>query len=104
MGGQDVVGIMLQYAISRGEVSKPDEFQRIIREQVSPKIEESVMSLAQIWKQEGRQEGRLEGVRDTAYSLLLEGANPGMVSRCTGLSLAEVYALHKKISEPEVCN
>ena len=100
-GGRDVVAIMLQYALSRGEISKDDEFYSIIREKISPEVEETVMSLAQKIKQEGIQEGIREGIREgiyknqlqTAISMLAEGADPKFVARHTKLTAEEVGKL-----------
>lgn len=50
------------------------------------------MSLAEILREEGRTEGRI----DTAKSLLAEGMEPAFVAKVTKLSLDKIKALQKK--------
>ena len=44
-------------------------------------------------REEGREIGREEGLRDTARNMLAEGLDVGLVSKCTGLSPEEIAAL-----------
>lgn len=55
------------------------------------------MSLAEILKEEGRQEGIHEANIATAKNMLLAGSDPVFVVKVTKLSLQEVKALQKQI-------
>ena len=46
--------------------------------------------------EKGRQEGMEKGIRQVARNLLADGADPKLVAKTTGLSLAEVKKLAGK--------
>jgi hypothetical protein len=65
----------------------------IIHDQLPPNVESEIMNLAEILKEEGKHEGKLE----TAKNMLLAGSDPVFVIKVTGLSLQEVKVLKKQI-------
>ena len=95
VGAREYVQILLQYTFSKGEVTDDDAFFDLIRTQISPEIEESVMSLAKKFQQKGRQEGRQEGIKETAISMLMDGADPQFVAKHTRLTLEELIEMSK---------
>ncbi|MFY7790431.1 MAG: Rpn family recombination-promoting nuclease/putative transposase [Polynucleobacter sp.] len=87
--GRDLISIVLQYMLERGEVSDRDEFFNLIDTQVSPEVGETIMSLAV----QLREEGRLEGQYLVAKRLLEEGADTAFVVKVTGLTLEQLTQL-----------
>jgi predicted transposase YdaD len=90
-GGRDFIAIVLQYLLERGELSDKDAFFKLIDTQISHEVGEKIMSLAEQLKEEGR----IEKEREIAKRLLDEGADPALVAKVTGLSLAKIKMLQK---------
>ena len=49
--------------------------------------------------EEGRNEGREEGVLETAENLLKENISPEIIARCTGLPLNHILEQQKQLAE-----
>jgi predicted transposase/invertase (TIGR01784 family) len=93
--GHDVCGIVLQYAIESGEFSDVEAFFDLINKNVSHEVGESIMSLADKLRHEGKLEGELNKEREIAKRMLDEGAEPAFVAKVTGLSLDKIKVLQK---------
>ena len=48
---------------------------------------------------DGRKEGRKEGVLETAENLLKENISPEIIARCTGLPLSRILEQQKQLAE-----
>ncbi len=57
-GRQDLILIVIYYIISTGEISDKNAFYALVDSQLSQETGEKVMTLAQQWREEGRQEER----------------------------------------------
>ncbi|MGI9257168.1 MAG: hypothetical protein ACR2PY_09580, partial [Salinispira sp.] len=76
-------------------------FEKINRE-INPKGERRMMKKVQMsdwFVNQGRVEGRVEGIRETARSMFLEGLSTEAVQRITGLSDEEIRAFQKNGQE-----
>ena len=93
----DYIITVISYIFEAGEISDKEEFFKAMKS-LETINEEKIMTLAEIWKQEGRKEGvekgRKEGIeetkKETARSLLDEGVDINIISSATGLSLQEI--------------
>ena len=84
------------------------ELMEIMHEQLSPNVENEIMSLAEKIRDEGRKEGELRGELrgelkgeikkslQIAQAMLDAGSDPVFVVKVTGLSMSEVQALRDK--------
>ena len=89
--GSDLVGLMLQYTMERGELSDENEFFHLINAHISHETGEKIMTLAEklIIK------GKLEEKIDMAKKMLAEGVEPAFVAKISGLSLEQVKKLQE---------
>lgn len=102
-GGRDYLEILLQYALSKGDIEDDGAFFDLIRTKISPDSGGNVMTLAQRLEQRGRMQGREEGFSlgrqneqfEVARSMLADDLDPGMISKYTRLPLEQVEALAK---------
>ncbi len=96
---------ILSYIVNAGEVSRKEEFEEIIKTGLSEVDEEKVMTLAELYKQEGwqkgrqegRQEGRIEAEKVIALKLLKNGMDIGQIAQLTELSNNEIEKLKQQI-------
>ncbi|QDQ40184.1 Rpn family recombination-promoting nuclease/putative transposase [Legionella geestiana] len=100
-GGRDYIEIVLQYLLERGELSDREAFFNLIDTQISHEVGEKIMSLAEQLKEEGRIEGELKGEfkksLEIARRMLEAGSDTVFIEKVTGLSLAQIKPLQKKI-------
>lgn len=75
----------------------------LIQNKLAPQAGDEIMSLAEILKEEGRQNGIQEGIQkgilEVAKKLLEAGTDPVFVAKNTGLSLDKVKHLQKTIKQ-----
>lgn len=88
-GRRDFIVIVLQYLLVRGELSDKEAFFKLIDTQISHEAGETIMSLAEQLKEEGR----IEKEREIAKRMLDEGAERAFVAKVTGLSLNKIKML-----------
>lgn len=110
-GGRDYVEILLQYTFGKGEIEDDGAFFDLIRTQISPEIEENMMSLAKKFEQRGLEQGIHHGIQQGiqkgldeaqikyATKMLLDGVESAFISKITELPLEKVLALKKQILE-----
>jgi len=76
-----------------------EEFARIAGEEISPRAEEDVMTIAERLREESKLEGRLEGQHkekiEIAKRLLANGTEPAFVAKITELSSDQIKTLQK---------
>ncbi len=77
-GGESYLEVVLEYLIEQGKVRSQVEFIDLIRNEVSAEVGEKIMSLREMFLQEGLkkglQEGRLEGRLEGRQEGIMEGA------------------------------
>lgn len=110
-GLDDYVFITLSYIFEASEVKDKEAFREIIRSGLSDEEKEKFMTLAELFRQEGLQEGmiiaeqylekgRVEGelkaLHKTALNFLKLGISAEQVAQATTLPLQEVQDLWKK--------
>jgi recombination-promoting nuclease RpnB len=89
---------LLTYIVNLDEEHRSiQELINMIHNQLPPNVESEIMNLAEILKQEGRQEGRFEEKIATAEKMLLSGSDPAFVVTVTELSLQEVKKMKKQL-------
>ena len=98
-GGRDYVSIVLQYASERGELKNKQAFFELINTQISSEVGETIMTLAEQLKADGKLEGKLE----VAQRLLAEGAEADFIARITGVYLWKGLKELKKKRDPDLC-
>ena len=95
--GSDLVGLMLQYTMERGELSDENALFDLINTHISHETGEKIMTLAEKFIMKGKLEGKLEGQLDEkmhiAKKMLSEGVDPVFIARITGLSLDQIKCL-----------
>ena len=89
-GGRDYVAIVLQYILERGELKDKQAFFELINAKISPEIGETIMSLAEQLKAEGKVEGKAERDIEIAKRLLAEGVDVAFIAKITGLSAVKI--------------
>jgi hypothetical protein len=97
LGGNDLVGLMLQYTMESGEFSDENEFFDMINTTISYQTGEEIMTLAEKLilkgKLEGKLEGELKGKLDMAKKMINEGVDAAFIAKISGLSLEQVKKL-----------
>lgn len=68
--GNDLIGMMLQYIVDRGEISDQNEFFKLIETQISPELGENIMSLAKQLREEDIEIGMKKGTERMQSKLL----------------------------------
>lgn len=91
--GNDYIVKTMFYAYTSGNISDEKAFVEVIREALSPKTGEEIMTLAELHTQRGRQEGIKVGKKEVAYNLLHRGYSVAQVAEITGLSGQEIANL-----------
>jgi hypothetical protein len=71
MGDTDFVLSLLHYALSKGETSDVDAFIDIVKQGLSDRAGEEIMTMAQQLLERGKQYGIEQGMQQGEYSLLL---------------------------------
>jgi len=89
-GGRDYVAIVLQYVLERGELKDKQAFFELINAKISPEVGETIMSLAEQLKAEGKVEGKAERDIEIAKRLLAEGVDVAFIAKITGLSVVKI--------------
>ena len=101
---------LLSYIVSIDDDHRSvQELTTMIHDQLSPEVENEIMTLADRLREEGRNEAknevltladrlREEGRIETAQRMLEEGADEAFVARVTKLPKSKIKALQKKIS------
>ena len=98
-GGSEYIYRTMTYIAEAGEVQDPDKFDETLRQGLVDQ-EETIMTMAEHWKQEGRQQGIeqgvIQGVKLAAIKLLKNGLSVEQVANGIDLSLDEVEDLRKQ--------
>lgn len=71
------------------------EILNLIMSKISPKAGDEIMNLAEVWKEEGALNERL----NIAKKFLAEGIDPVFVAKNTGLSLEQVKNIQKSLKK-----
>ncbi len=103
-GGENFISIVLQYALARGEINDKEEFFDLINTRISPKTGESVMTLGDRLRYEGKLEGKLEGMLEgelkgkleVAERLLAAGSGLTFITEVTGIPLPQIQEFAKE--------
>ena len=99
-GGDDFIGVVLQYIIESAEISDNDALIELINTNVSYEIGEKIMTPAEKWRQEGELRGelrgKLEGKLELIKTMLSHGVEPAFIAKNTGVSMDEIKALQNK--------
>lgn len=94
---KSLLKLLLNYLFRRGNIQTKVFTTQARTQQLPHSIRRNVMTLAEQLQQEGRIEGKLEGIqektKDIAIKLLTEGSDIAFVHKITGLSIAEVEQL-----------
>ena len=88
-GGDDFIGIVLQYIIESAELSDKIAFIELINTNISYEIGEKIMTVKEQWKQEGELKSKME----IARRMLAEGSDLAFITKVTGLSIAQIRSL-----------
>lgn len=86
--GDEYLLDMLQYLTNRGKIDDRERFEQLVVETL-PEYEGEFMSIAQQWKEQGKQQRD----REIARRMLTKGQEPQFVSDMTGLPADEVEQL-----------
>jgi predicted transposase/invertase (TIGR01784 family) len=86
---EEYIYVTLSYIVEAAEIKDKEAFIETIRKGLTEIDEDKIMTLAEQWKQEGRQAERLE----VARSMLLEGIGNQTVAKITGLSEEDLSQL-----------
>jgi predicted transposase/invertase (TIGR01784 family) len=118
-GGAEYIRTIFYYFFLVGEVKNTEALKHVIHDQLSPKLEKNIMTIAeqfkeqgrqeamaiaQQWKEEalqigeqkGKQEGRQEAMQEFASRLLKENMLDDKIAALTGLPLDAIRALRTK--------
>ena len=97
--GQDFIGIVLQYILSRAELSDKNVFFELVNTHISEQAGEKIMTIAEQLRREGELRGELrgkqEGKLDVAQEMLAQGLNLDLIAKVTHLPLEKIKALIK---------
>ena len=87
---------LLTYIVDMDEEHRTiQELVNVIHDQVPPNVENEIMSLAEILRDEGRLEGELKGKLETAQAMLDEGSDIAFIVKVTKLPLDTIKKLKK---------
>ena len=86
---EDYIYVTLSYIVEAADIKDKEAFIETIRKGLTEIDEDKIMTLAEQWKQEGRQAERLE----VARSMLQKGLDAQVIMEVTGLSEADISKL-----------
>ena len=86
---EDYIYVTLSYIVEAAEIKDKEAFIETIRKGLTEINEEKIMTLAEQWKQEGLQQGKLE----IARSMMLKGLDTQIIMEVTGLTKEQVSEL-----------
>ncbi len=92
--GYEVIEAVLKYLLERGEMSKTS-FVNLVEKELSPKIGDKIMTVAEQFFAEGAHIAHLE----TARALFLKGMSIANIAEVTTLSVEEIQAEAEKIQQ-----
>ena len=110
-GENSYIYTVLSYIVEASEI-KTQDFINVVKTGLITINEEKIMTLAEQWREEGRQEtmilaeqwkregverGKLEALKTTAVRLLDQGLDIDRIADITGLSVSEITVLRKHI-------
>jgi predicted transposase/invertase (TIGR01784 family) len=90
---EEYVYVTLSYIVEAAEIKDKEAFIETIRRGLTEIDEDKIMTLAEQWKQEGLEKGRLEKELEIARSMILEGIDSQVIVKVTGLSQKQVSEL-----------
>jgi len=107
-GEMNYIYTILSYIIEAGELDK-QEFVKTVKTGLTQVNEVNIMTLAEQFRQEGRREGKAEGLavaellkqeafKTVAIKLLSQGITFDQVANITGLSIQEIEQLKSNVS------
>ncbi|OJX14356.1 MAG: hypothetical protein BGO77_05770 [Caedibacter sp. 37-49] len=86
---EEYIYVTLSYVVEAAEIKDKEAFIETIRKGLTEINEDKIMTLAEQWKQEGLEKGRLE----IARSMILKGFDTQIIMEVTGLSQEQVSEL-----------
>jgi predicted transposase YdaD len=89
-GGDDFVVSLLYYLYQRGETPNEDQFHELITTELPSDIGKKAMTLAELRTQKGIKQGEHNARSAIAQNLLLEGLEPTLVAKTTGVALQTI--------------
>lgn len=100
-GGAGYVRTAFHYLFLVGEIRNAESLKQVIHNQLSPQLEENVMTIAELFRQEGRQIGKQigkqighqEAMQEVASRLLQRDVSDDEIAALTGLSLEAIQTL-----------
>ena len=95
-GGNDFIGVVLQYIIESAEISDKVALIELINTNISYEIGEKIMTAVEQWKQEGEFKGISDERNKIALRMLAEGSDISFVIKVTGLTTEQIKTLQKK--------
>ena len=99
-GAASYLEAVLRYLFATADVKDTRAWMQAIHTYVSPKLEESVMTLAQLWKSEGRREGLQRGLQKGLQRGLQQGLEKGRQETIQALAFRLLQS--RKLSVQEV--
>ncbi|CAL7960522.1 transposase [Gammaproteobacteria bacterium] len=112
-GEMNYIYTILSYIFEAGEIPDKQEFVKTIKSGLSKVNEDNIMTLAEQFRQEGLQKGKLEGLQEglqkgkveasnavkaIAMNLFSQGLTIEQIAVATGLSVEEIRLLKNKLS------
>jgi predicted transposase/invertase (TIGR01784 family) len=102
-GSGDYLTAVLNYIISKAEISDKQKALEMLQSAL-PEAQESIMNLAEHWKQEGMQQGVQQGMQqgvqlrniEIAQNMLKMAVDNDVITQATGLSEEEISNLAEK--------
>jgi predicted transposase YdaD len=89
------------YLLNAAEISDKKAFIEMIQQNLTPNFGERVMTIGQLFKEEGRQVGHIEAQKDIARNMLENGMGIEMVSRLTKLPISVIQAIEKELKQAQ---
>jgi len=94
---ENITEIVLTYILDRGEISNKDTFIALVKQSLSPKVGEKIVTIAEQFKAEGRQQGIEQGI-EQGIQQSIEKIAKKMLSEKIGLSGPDLVAFIQRIT------
>ena len=85
--------LTLRYVVLRGQLKDKEAFVKIVKDRISTEVGEKVMTIAEMFREDGMRQGSQKTMQEVAKSMLAESIDMDLIVRVTKMSPEEILSL-----------